>query len=62
MWVQLDYFDGGSGVPFGRLENAPLSGTGLHLGEEIAASYGKVVELGGGIATTQPIVLRITPL
>jgi hypothetical protein len=32
------------GVLFGRLDNEPLLGTTLHVGDEIAASYDKVVE------------------
>jgi hypothetical protein len=29
---------------FGRLDNEPLLGTGLHVGDELAVSYEKVVE------------------
>jgi len=32
------------GVLFGRLDNQPVVGTGLHVGDELAVSYGKVVE------------------
>jgi len=28
----------------GRLDNEPVVGTGLHLGDELAVSYDKVVE------------------
>jgi len=44
MWVQVDSCDDEAGVLFGRLDNEPLLGTGLHVGDEIAVSYGKVVE------------------
>jgi len=44
MWVVVDSCDDGEGVLFGRLDNEPLMGTGLHLGDGLAVSYGKVVE------------------
>jgi hypothetical protein len=44
MWVVVDSCDDEAGVLFGRLDNEPVLGTGLHLGDELAASYGKVVE------------------
>jgi len=44
MWVQVESCDDEAGVLFGRLDNEPLLGTGLHVGDEIAVSYGKVVE------------------
>ena len=44
MWVQVDSCDDEAGVLFGRLDNEPLLGTDLHLGNELAVSYGKIVE------------------
>ena len=44
MWVVVDSCDDEEGVLFGRLDNEPLVGTGLHLGDELAVSYDKVVE------------------
>lgn len=44
MWVVVDSCDDGAGVLFGRLDNEPLLGTALHVGDELAVSYGKVVE------------------
>jgi hypothetical protein len=32
------------GCPFGRLDNGPLVGTDLRLGDELAMSYQKAVE------------------
>ena len=39
MWVVVDSCDDGEGVLFGRLDNEPLVGTGLRLGDELAVSY-----------------------
>ena len=44
MWVVVDSSDDEEGVLFGRLDNEPLLGTGLHVGDELAVSYEKVVE------------------
>jgi len=44
MWVQADSCDDEAGVVFGRLDNEPLLGTGLHLGDELAVSYEKIVK------------------
>ena len=44
MWVVVDSCDDEEGMLFGRLDNEPLLGTGLHVGEELAVSYDKVVE------------------
>ena len=44
MWVVVDSCDDEAGILFGRLDNEPLLGTGLHVGDELAVSYGKVVE------------------
>jgi uncharacterized protein YegJ (DUF2314 family) len=44
MWVVVDSCDDEAGVLFGRLDNEPVVGTGLRLGDELAVSYGKVVE------------------
>jgi hypothetical protein len=44
MWVLVDSCDDGAGVLFGRLDNEPVVGTGLHVGDELAVSYKKVVE------------------
>jgi len=44
MWVVVDSCDDEGGVLFGRLDNEPLLGTGLHVGDEIAVGCGKVVE------------------
>jgi len=44
MWVVVDSCDDGAGVLFGRLDNEPLLGTGLHVGDELAVSYDRVVE------------------
>jgi hypothetical protein len=44
MWVLVDSCDDGAGLVFGRLDNEPLLGTGLHVGDGLAVSYGKVVE------------------
>jgi len=44
MWVQVDSCDDEAGVLFGRLDNEPLLGTDLHLGDELAVSYEKIVE------------------
>jgi len=44
MWVVVDSSDDGEGVLFGRLDNEQVVGTGLHLGDELAVRYDKVVE------------------
>jgi hypothetical protein len=44
IWVQVDACDDDAGVPFGRLDNEPVLGTSLPLGDEIAVGYRKVVE------------------
>ena len=44
MWVQADSCDDEAGVVFGRLDNEPLLGTDLHLGDQLAVSYQKIVE------------------
>jgi len=44
MWVVVDSCDDDAGVLFGRLDNEPLFRTGLHLGDELAVGYDKVVE------------------
>ena len=44
MWVVVDSCDDAEGVLFGRLDNEPLLGTGLHVGDELAVSYEKIVE------------------
>ena len=44
MWGVVDSCDDEEGVLFGRLDNEPVVGTGLHLGDELAVGYEKVVE------------------
>jgi uncharacterized protein YegJ (DUF2314 family) len=44
MWVVVDSCDDEERVLFGRLDNQPVVGTGLRLGDELAVSYDKVVE------------------
>jgi hypothetical protein len=44
MWVQVDSCDDEAGVRCGKLDDEPVLGTGLHVGDELAVSYGKVVE------------------
>jgi len=44
MWVQVGSCDDGEGVLFGKLDNEPLLDKNLHMGDEIAVSYEKVVE------------------
>jgi hypothetical protein len=44
MWVQVDSCDDEAGLLFGRLDNEPLLGTALHVGDELAVSYKKIVE------------------
>ena len=44
MWVQVDSCDDEAGVLFGRLDNEPLLGADLHLRDELAVSYQKIVE------------------
>ena len=44
MWVQVDSCDDEGGILFGKLDNEPLVGTGLHLGDGLAVGYDKVVE------------------
>ena len=44
MWVQVDSCDDEAGLQFGRLDNEPLLTATLHVGEELAVSYGKIVE------------------
>jgi hypothetical protein len=39
-----DTWGDGAGILFGRLDNEPLLGRGLQLGDEIAVGYRKVVE------------------
>lgn len=40
----MDSCDNEEGILFGRLDNEPVVGTGLRLGDELAVSYDKVVE------------------
>ena len=42
--VVVDSCDDEAGVIFGKLDNEPVVGTGLRLGDELAVSYEKVVE------------------
>jgi len=44
MWVVVDSCDDEERVLFGRLDNEPVVGTGLRLGDELEVSYEKVVE------------------
>ncbi len=44
MWVVVDSCDDEERVLFGRLDNEPVVGTALHVGDELAVSYDKVVE------------------
>ncbi len=44
MWVVVDSCDDDAGVLFGRLDNEPVVGTGLHVGDELAVGFDKVVE------------------
>jgi len=44
MWVQVDSCDDEAGLLFGRLGNEPLLGSALHVGDEVAVSYKKIVE------------------
>ena len=44
MWVVVDSCDDQERVIFGRLDNEPVVGTGLQLGDELAVSYEKVME------------------
>ena len=44
MWVQVESCDDEAGVLFGRLDNEPLLGSALHVGDELAVSYDKVVD------------------
>ncbi len=44
MWVVVDSCDDEERVLFGRLDNEPVVGTGLRLGDELAVSYEKVLE------------------
>jgi len=44
MWVLVHSCDNEAGVLFGRLDNEPLLDTFLHVGDEIAVRYDKVVE------------------
>ena len=44
MWVVVDSCDDEERVLFGRLDNEPVVGTGLRLGDELAVSYEKVME------------------
>ncbi len=44
MWVVVDSFDDDAAVLFGRLDNEPVVGTGLQLGDELAVGHDKVVE------------------
>ena len=44
MWVQVDSCAEGAGLLFGRLDNEPLLGTGLHVGDTLSVSYKKIVE------------------
>ena len=44
MWVVVDSCDDGEGVIFGRLDNEPLLGTGLRLGDELPVGCERVVE------------------
>jgi hypothetical protein len=44
MWVQVDSCDDEAGVIFGRLDNEPVLGAALHVDDELAVSYEKVVE------------------
>ena len=74
MWVVVDFCDDDAGLLFGRLDNGSLLGTVLHVGDEIAVSYDKVVEhrkawgtessrlFGSRTATTRPTVPGIPPL
>jgi len=44
MWVQVDSCDDEAGLLFGRLDNEPLLGSALHVGDELAVSYKKIIE------------------
>jgi hypothetical protein len=46
MWVRVDSCDVEAGVLFGRLDNEPLLDKALHMGDELAGCYEKVVEHG----------------
>jgi hypothetical protein len=44
MWVVVDSCDDEAGVLFGRLDNVPVLGTVLQVGDELAVNYENVVE------------------
>jgi hypothetical protein len=44
MWVVMDSCDDGPGVLLGRVDNEPVPGTGLRVGDELAVSYDNVIE------------------
>ena len=44
MWLLVDSCDDEARVVFGRLDNEPLLGTDIHLGDELAVSYETIVE------------------
>jgi hypothetical protein len=44
VWVVVDSCGDQEGVLFGKLDNEPVLGTDLHVGDELAVSYDKVVE------------------
>ena len=44
MWVVVNSSDDEERVLFGRLDNEPVVGTGLHVGDELVVRYEKIVE------------------
>jgi hypothetical protein len=44
MWVRVDSCDHEAGILFGRLDNEPLLGSAVHVGDELAVSYRGIVE------------------
>jgi len=53
MWVQVIFCDDDATVLFGRLDNEPLLGTSLHLGDELAVSYDNCPAEGRDLAGRQ---------
>jgi hypothetical protein len=43
MWVVVDSCDDEAGVLFGRLDNEPLLGTALHVGDKLAVGEGWIL-------------------
>ena len=54
MWVAFDYADDGNRLVFGRLDAQPILNSGVRLGQQLAVSYGEILDRRRFAKSTDP--------